>query len=437
MKKTITLLAILYVANIFATDRFVNPNLSQGNGTTIFTTITAAVAAAENGDRIIVASSTYNEAELTIDKSLQIIPQTTGGTIGFNSNIIFNGFIGMKVELLGFNLGNYNFLTNPIPDSSSDSYCNISLINSRANKANFDNFGYYLNSIHLILTNDLLLKNGGIYLSEMNNCYLLDELGTNTDNEKIKFVKNEIKNDLYIFNDNHEIIVANNKLNNLIVQKWVLDINKTNYIINNEFKNNCNLHFACFDSGTTGDGGLSRNVFNINYNFKISNNIFLGVVNFLTASFVNNSPWGRISYGFDYYSYGNFEAIGYTTSNSLWPNPNFGGFFEWSYNFINIPPWSSSFAIHRYNVERGAGKLSYTDILGSQNVIDSGSPNHFYYDLDLSINDRGVNGGPYSHLNYNANNPNNSRAFIFDLEMPVDLFPGQNIEIKAKGYHKN
>lgn len=44
---------------------------------------------------------------------------------------------------------------------------------------------------------------------------------------------------------------------------------------------------------------------------------------------------------------------------------------------------------------------------------------------------------PYSQLNYNASNPNNSRAFIFDLEMPVDLFPGQDVQIKAKGYHKN
>lgn len=73
MKYTITFLAILCVLNAFATDRFVDPNLSQVNGTKLFTIITSAVAAAVNGDRIIVASSTYNEAELTIDKSLKII----------------------------------------------------------------------------------------------------------------------------------------------------------------------------------------------------------------------------------------------------------------------------------------------------------------------------------------------------------------------------
>jgi hypothetical protein len=56
----------------------------------------------------------------------------------------------------------------------------------------------------------------------------------------------------------------------------------------------------------------------------------------------------------------------------------------------------------------------------------------------LSINDRGINGGPFSTFNYNpGSNTNNSKAFIFDLDMPTDLFPSQSVNIKAKGYHKN
>jgi hypothetical protein len=127
MKKTITLLAILYVANIFATDRFVNPNLSQGNGTTIFTTITAAVAAAENGDRIIVASSTYNEAELTINKSLQIIPQTKGDVINFNANIKISNILGLKLEIIGLDLGLFSI--SAINDGLPNNPSHINLIN--------------------------------------------------------------------------------------------------------------------------------------------------------------------------------------------------------------------------------------------------------------------------------------------------------------------
>jgi hypothetical protein len=72
------------------------------------------------------------------------------------------------------------------------------------------------------------------------------------------------------------------------------------------------------------------------------------------------------------------------------------------------------------------------------NIIDGGNPNHNFYDIDLTVNDKGRNGGPYSLLNYNpTSNPNNSKAFIFDLDMPTDLFPGQSVNIKADGYHKN
>ena len=80
-----------------------------------------------------------------------------------------------------------------------------------------------------------------------------------------------------------------------------------------------------------------------------------------------------------------------------------------------------------------------TKITGSTGTnIDSGNPNHDYYDIDLTINNRGRTGGPYSILNYNPSiNPSNGKAFVFDIEMPTDLFPGQQVDIKSKGYHKN
>ncbi len=91
-----------------------------------------------------------------------------------------------------------------------------------------------------------------------------------------------------------------------------------------------------------------------------------------------------------------------------------------------------------YSVPQNGGNLSFSYVLGQSSNIDGGHPGHEYYDIDLTINDRGRNGGPYSLLNYNpTSNPNNSKAFIFYLEMPTDLFPGDNVEIKAKAYHKN
>ena len=87
----------------------------------------------------------------------------------------------------------------------------------------------------------------------------------------------------------------------------------------------------------------------------------------------------------------------------------------------------------------GGDPLVLTKIIGPVGTtIDAGNPNHDYYDIDLTINDRGRTGGPYSILNYSPSiNPSNGKAFIFDLEMPTDLFPGQQVDINAKGYHKN
>lgn len=435
MRQTITLLFILLVNMSFATDRVVNPNLSQGNGTTVFVTITDAVAAAQNGDRIIVTSSSYNEGVLTIDKSLQIIPQNPGEIINYNSDIVISGFIGMKLEIIGFDLGNYSFLTNPISDNTSSALCAVSLVDVQANNIDFKEDYYLLTLINSNLVNDLTLKNGIIVLSSMSNCYIKDEAGSNTDDDKTKIIQNDISNDLYVFNDNREVLIANNYLNNLIVQKWVMDLDKTNYIINNEFANDIKVHFASWvisSSYTLNEIGY------LAYNFKISNNIFNGVINYTAPNFNNNSPWGFFTYGNDYYNPGTFvDGLDFSTSNCLWPHPAADGFFEWSYNHVNIPSWTSPFSTSQYSTTKDGGELSYTDILGTSSTVDGGNPNHDYYDIDLTINDRGVNGGPYSQLNYNANNPNNSRAFIFDLEMPADLFPGENVEIKAQGYHSN
>ena len=124
-----------------------------------------------------------------------------------------------------------------------------------------------------------------------------------------------------------------------------------------------------------------------------------------------------------------YSTTQYTSISTTCPNPYVGGFFEWSYNGIDYP----------YSLTiTGSQPLALTRIIGQTNDIDGGNPNHDYYDIDLTINDRGRNGGPYSQLNYNpTSNPNNSKAFIFDLDMPTDLFPNQNVNITAKGYHKN
>ncbi len=426
------------ISNLFALDRLVDPNLSSGNGTTIFTTLTSAISAAVNGDNIIVVSSTYNEAALTITKSLKIAPQTPGSIINFNANINITGFAGMNLEFIGINIGVYSFLANAPTSGSATSRANVTFIGCTATNINFNQNYYNLNLIKCNVSSVLTFKYGKITYNNLGNCYLNDEPSTNlTTDERIFIVANTINNETQLLNDDYVYHFTNNTLKNLRVQKWILDVNKTNYITNNEFANNCQLHFATIIQNAPFNCSGSCNydaLYAINsYNFKYENNNFIGTVYFTNKN--SGSSGGTASNHYSAFRYGNdyFSSISCNyclpnilTYQSQFPNPNSSGFFSWTYNGNIIP----------CTVPSGSQPLSLTRIAGPTNIIDGGNPNHEYYDIDLTINDRGKFGGPYTLNNYSATN-NSGFSFVNDLSMPTDLFPSTQVNIKASGYHSN
>lgn len=442
MKKIFTILTFLTATSIFATDRFVDPNLSGGNGTTLFTTISSAVNAAVNGDRIIIASTTYNEPALTISKSLQIMPQTPGTTINFNANITIAGFPGMKFEITGFNLGIYSFSSNPITSGNYANRAKVSIIQCNSAIIDINNNYYESNIILNQVTSYIAFRFGNIISNTTKNVYLFDESQDNIiSNDKNLITNNQVTYMIGIFNNDYKFIVANNLLKDISIVRWNANANVVNKIFNNNFSDNS---FINFSSASVPNYNIifTSNKFNSSfsaYNFNPSCGNYYGVGDYdidpssttrgaldygswfpnWLLGWSNNPPRPPTSYG--------CSSFTVATTNAF-PNPTFTGFFEWSFNGIDI----------NCPIPIAGQPLSLTKILGSANDIDGGKPSHDYYDIDLSINDRGISGGPYSLINYNpTSNPNNSKAFIFDLDMPTDLFPGQSIDIKAKGYHKN
>ena len=399
MKNIFTFLTLFTFSSLFAIDRFVDPNLSSGNGTTLFTNITSAVAAAVNGDRIIVASNTYNEATLTIDKSLKIIPQTAGTSINFNANIIISGFAGMKLEITGFNLGIYSFGSNGGGSSALDR-AKVSIVNCTSVDINIIGDYFEANIIKNNLTGDITFLYGNVISNSCSNINLRDEILVSQNSaQKNLIINNVVTNRIWVFNNNYKFIIANNIITGIAIKMWDLNAQK-NLIINNQFNTGAFVFVAV------------RYV--PSYNIVFSSNKFI------------QTPYFNASGYFDYGNEAEYDtSLGTTTS--AFPNTSVVGFFDWTYNGVDLP----------CGVPSAGSPLVLTEIIGASNDIDGGNPNHDYYDIDLTINDRGINGGPYSQLNYTPSNPNNSKAFIFDLDMPTDLFPGQNVNITAKGYHKN
>ncbi|MEN8858172.1 MAG: hypothetical protein ABF260_08935 [Flavobacteriaceae bacterium] len=438
----LTVITLLLFANAFATDRFVNPNLSQGNGTTLFTTITAAVAAAENGDRIIVTSSTYNEAELTINKSLQIIPQTAGTTINFNANIKISSTSELKVELIGLNLGFYSVLA--VNDGLPNNPTSLNLINISCENILIDKDYIIPNIIESNVANEIIIRAGNVLKTNCNKLFIYDGPDSNLLLGNIIISNNNISSVLQFYNDDLKFIISNNILHDIYITNWNKNIELSNEIFNNNFiskDNNCNaltgnaprVYFSVV--GQLGGCCDYYTEFRVSYyNIIFTSNLFDTSPLFPKPSYMDSGTSPQFSTNQDRNLIRNIynscqepsRNYGWNSLSSIFPNEYSSGYFEWSYNHKKLPKTINT-----------ATSLSFTNLESLSLINDAGNPNHKYYDIDLTINDRGINGGPYSQLNYNASNPNNSRAFIFDLEMPSDIFPNGNIEIKAKAYHKN
>jgi hypothetical protein len=413
MKRALLIFILFSTSRLFAIDRFVDPNLSAGNGTTLFTSITSAVAASVNGDRVLIVPGTYNEPTLTIGKSLTLLSQTAGSIINYNGNIVIAGFPGMKLEIIGFNLGVYSLSSNAITSGSANNRAKVSIVACRMTDLSVNQDYYELNCAQSRITQTTTYRYGSFVVSRTDLLYLNDEPNQNLSGIKHLIAADTIDTRLEVRNDDYPVTIANCQLLQLYFWKWNHIITNTNYIRNNQFVS-----------------GTIKLIFGLNppaYNIDFSSNEFLGTPNYQIGG--GSGGCGTPAGYYDAIESNGCGGTPFSTTVSSFPQATTSGFFKWTYNGIDLP----------CTVPTGTQPLVLTKITGPTGTnIDAGNPNHEYYDTDLTVNDRGRTGGPYSILNYNPSiNPSNGKAFIFDLEMPADLFTGQQVDIKAKGYHKN
>jgi hypothetical protein len=400
MKATYALTLVFALSiSAFGIDRFVDPNLSSGNGTTHFNTITSAVAAAVNGDRIFIVSSTYNEPTLTLNKSLSLLSQTQGAPIVFNGNITVNGFGGMNLQILGFQLNQYSITGTSVTSGAAANRAVVTLINCKMTNMTFAQNFYQVNCIRSQMTGDTEFRFGKFVASKTHNLYVTDEPSLNLTSDKILIVADTVVNDFGFRHDDYPLVVANSVLKTVYLYTWNHSTNTTNFFRNCLF-NSSYIHVALNPP---------------RYNLDFSSNEFIGTLFFQNSTSFTNT-------------YGQGSTGSWSTGSSAFPTVGSPGFFNWTYNGITIPCATPS----------GSNPLVLNRITGPAATLNGGNPNNEYYDINLTVNDRGLMGGPYSLSQFNsAANPSNGRAFIFDIDMPADLFTGQQVNITAEGYQKN
>ena len=435
MKRNILLLIISLLANnLYAVDIFVNPNILPGTVPNTYTTLVAGLNASNNGDRVFIKSGSYTTQAITLTKSLIISPDTSGGSVTMSDGFYVEGFAGMKLQILGITAP---YLTaNPGSPTSADR-AKIYVIDCHFGNLSIDQDNYDLSCARTWVDNNTTFRKGSFVISKTNNLYVNAEPGggnvADTIN-KIMIVADTIAGALRYNGDNFKMLIANNLLNQLFITKWNWYAGNMNYILNNEFVSGAMLHFP------------TSNV--PYYNFDISNNMF-NSFSYYTQNVSNGPCSGCDPPSLNYRNYGSNMNLPSNYGSGCWPNINYTcyyssggnpnanscpfpnidvpGIFRWSYNGFTLSGSGT------------AGNLAFVNIPGSTNIINSGNPESQFYDIDLTLNDRGREGGPYSILNYLPSaNPSNSKAFIFDLEIPTTLQPStQSIKVRAQGYHRN
>ena len=466
---------------LWGSDLVVDPSLSVGNGTDLFASITSAVNASVDGDRILITPGVYQEAAFTISNSLTLMPTNEVSDVTINCNITVNTANNRVVNFVHINLGQYHLtiegssssfdltlLESQVSNltfngSSSHSY-GITLLNTNlstltinvpgdmnnrcelhiidctiSGSLSVDRDGWDLGLIRSSVGSTVTYRFGDVVMSTMSRLILNDEAGGNSLENRHAIIQNNISDYLEIRNDNCPVRIANNSLKNLYLFMWNHTADKID-IINNEFVGsprillpwnppawNFRFNNNIFASTPQFFGFSTGGMYCDNYNGCGGSTTYYNGPNGIFNVWNGNLPPGTIydcSSNNDYCNGDDNTDFFWSSGYAAFPNPAIAGFFEWSYNSHTLPQPNVS----------SSSPIVFTEVGNGGSVVNGGSPQHEYYDLDLTINDRGRIGGPWGTANFPANAT--GKAFVFDLDIPADLYPGSQVDIKAKAYQR-
>ena len=77
--------------------------------------------------------------------------------------------------------------------------------------------------------------------------------------------------------------------------------------------------------------------------------------------------------------------------------------------------------------------LYFNNSSSSTAATDEGHPGIRYFDINMTRNDIGTDGGPYSWNNYWGSST--GKGVVYDLDMPFEYWTGQSATINAKASH--
>lgn len=392
-KFTIIILSLLFSARLGATDLLVN-NTGAPN---TYATLAAAINAANDGDRILLEPNIPIIEHVSIGKSLEIVSTAadTAFTISGTVSIIANA--NKEIKLVGAKVASLTFSSGT---ADSSSLCKFYFIESEIiGSSGIDSRNKYVE------TNVLFCQSLNRYVWFEYGKIIGSRITSFFSKVNGKIIANDIDSLESALNGSY--LVANNDFNyanssffdNNVHQLRIYGNNNstnTNYIINNRFLSNC------YNSSAQSYG------YNANIYLHSSSNSS-------DISILNNS----FSLRNDYYA-------NYNIQNSSHPSINVAYNNFYNYQSSNYRGVSGNIDFMNYS-------LYFNNSSSSNTATDVGHPGIRYFDIDMSRNDIGIYGGPYSWDNYWASST--GKGVVYDLDMPFEYWTGQSATINAKAAH--
>ena len=394
MKKLFLLVILLRVGVVNAADLYVNNSGQAGT----YTTISAAITAAAANDRIFVSPYGVYTENLTIAKSLTLTSAVANTRFSVVGSLTVTSAANQDVVIIGGEFsggvtGNTGTATLTTKGNLTVSDC----ITAGINSGDFIKTKILFSTISS--TGTVFIRNGYIVGSQIGGDINISDGPNSGVGDTILIIANKISYGITWANNDNYFLIANN----FISQGYIyIGLFQFNSIIKNTIRNNTVLN-ACGFATSCGYGKCLKLVGFVNANMsniEIYNNIFQDE----TGSYTGDVGCGQAT------------CFAFTGSAKF---------------FYNIGEGVSGIV---GNINNAGGLV--TNGLGESvdaKVVNQGSPALQYYDIDLTRNDMGTFGGPYSIDNYW--NTATGRARVYDLTMPFEIWNGSTPSIKAEGTH--
>ena len=420
--------SVLFTANLFAADLCVNEAGTGG----CYSSITAAIAAANDGDRILIQPKAGNAPyveTININKSIQLLSNQEGIMWIMQGDISISPAIGRKISIL--HMRNVSGNISSAANSPVGARCEVNIMGGQIDngKILFNHDYFNVNIVSNTINGAVSIRYGNIIGNDM----------TAADNNDLFYNPVTTYSFIYLGTDavstNDTLYIVGNKMRcnavsvcNVLYSGITLNSTSQYFYLSNNLWLLPNAGSSC-SAGIT--GVYINNVKNssIGQNNIINNTFYSTNSSYFYGIFITNHPANGTT--------NLLNNLILNTNTGTWINPVYvnsnSGVISASYNYSDDPFYNL--------VNNGTNNLNSNSTINTttgqfnagSDGINGGFPDLTYYDLDLTVNDVGAYGGSFSLSNFH---PITGAARVYFVKAPRTVLQSGTLNIKAESFDR-